>query len=228
MRYTGQRMQRSATLKPSTTQPIRKKVPRRGPRVPQQERSQQLVDAILTAAKQIVAKQGLSALTTSGVARRAGVSIGSLYQYFPSKRAILLELRRRHQDEGRRIFMAEAAALINVPVGPATRRFVEKLFEVHRADPELHRALESEGREHPVNDWERQAMQVVRMYYERHRSELAVTNLDYAAFLVCATTEAITHGAVLERPELLADGKLIDDLVHMLVSYLTTPNPAAK
>jgi AcrR family transcriptional regulator len=199
--------------------PIKKK--RRGPRVPQQERSQQLVEAILTAATLLVRQHGLAALTMSGIARRAGVSVGSLYQYFPSKRTILMELRRRHQEHGKRLFLAEAAALVSTPVPEATRRFVAKMFEVHAADPELHRALEREGREVGVSDWERQAMQIVRIYYERHKHELAVDDLDEAAFLVCATTEAVTHGAVTERPELLRDGRLQESLTRMLLGYLT-------
>jgi len=207
---------------PSISGPsTRKKSRKTERRTPRQERSQQTVEAILTAAKPLVIKHGVEGFTTNGVARLAGVSIGSLYQYFPSKRAILFELRRRHQQAGWQLFMAEAAALMDAPVQVATRRFVEKMFEVHRADPELHRALETEGRKLGFGELERQAIQVVRMYYERHRHELAVSDLDHAAFLVSAATEAITHGAVLERPDLLRDEKLIDGLVRMLLGYLT-------
>jgi AcrR family transcriptional regulator len=197
-------------------------------RVPQQQRSQHLVDSILTAGALLVRERGLGSLTMSSIARRAGVSVGSLYQYFRSKRAILVELRRRHQDEGRRIFLAEALQLANVPVATATQRFVDKMFEVHAQDPELHRALEKEGRDGGVTDWERQAVQIVRAYYEGHRQELIVSDLDEAAFVVCATTEAVTHNAVLERPELLRDGRLAASLTRMLVGYLTGQTSPAK
>jgi hypothetical protein len=59
------------------------------------------------------------------------------------------------------------------------------------------------------------------LYYERHRTELAVTDLDQASFLVAVATEAITHRAVLERPDLLRDDKLVDGIVRMLLGYLT-------
>jgi AcrR family transcriptional regulator len=188
-------------------------------RAPRQERSQQTVDAILAATRQLVAERGVESVTTNAVARRAGVSIGSLYQYFPGKRALIAELRRLHQETGQVIFRAEAVSLFHAPVGDAVRRFVEKMIEVHRAEPRLHRALELEGRG-KLGDWERDALGIIRAYLEHHKHELCVTNLDHAAFVVAATVEAITHGAVLERPDLLGDESLVDGISRMLRCYL--------
>jgi len=66
---------------------------------PQQTRSNELVAAILDAAVQVLAKEGAQRFTTARVAERAGVSVGSLYQYFPNKAAILFRLQ---SDEWRR------------------------------------------------------------------------------------------------------------------------------
>lgn len=70
--------------------------PRKSPR---QRRSTATVDTILEAAARILEANGLDALTTNAVAERAGVSIGSLYQYFPGKAAILAELIRRQRAD---------------------------------------------------------------------------------------------------------------------------------
>ena len=59
---------------------------------PKQARSTELVAAILEAAAQVLAKEGAPRFTTARVAERAGVSVGSLYQYFPNKAAILFRL----------------------------------------------------------------------------------------------------------------------------------------
>lgn len=64
---------------------------------PRQQRATATVEAILEAAARILERDGLDALTTNAVAERAGVSIGSLYQYFPGKPAILAELIRRER-----------------------------------------------------------------------------------------------------------------------------------
>lgn len=60
---------------------------------PQQERSNQLVEAVLQAATQVLAKEGAQRFTTARVAEKAGVAVGSLYQYFPNKAAILFRLQ---------------------------------------------------------------------------------------------------------------------------------------
>ena len=60
---------------------------------PKQARSNELVAAILEAAVQVLAKEGAQRFTTARVAEKAGVSVGSLYQYFPNKAAILFRLQ---------------------------------------------------------------------------------------------------------------------------------------
>lgn len=62
-------------------------------KVPQQARSTELVAAILEAATQVLAKEGATRFTTARVADKAGVSVGSVYQYFPNKAAILFQLQ---------------------------------------------------------------------------------------------------------------------------------------
>ena len=80
--------------------------PRRPPlkprKSPAQERSRATVEAILQAATYILRRRGYAALTTNAIAERAGVNIASLYQYFPNKEAVFVELCRRHAEESRR------------------------------------------------------------------------------------------------------------------------------
>lgn len=66
---------------------------------PKQARSNLLIEAVLDAAVQVLTKEGAQRFTTARVAERAGVSVGSLYQYFPNKAAILFRLQ---SDEWRR------------------------------------------------------------------------------------------------------------------------------
>jgi len=73
--------------------PTPRKVPVSGRKQPQQSRSNDLVMAVLDAAVQVLEAEGASRFTTARVAERAGVSVGSLYQYFPNKAAILFRLQ---------------------------------------------------------------------------------------------------------------------------------------
>lgn len=93
--------------------------PRAEHRAPQQQRSKDRVETILEVALELVVEQGAEALAMRELARRAGVQIGSIYQYFPSKAAILRELARRNLEQVRQL-------LTDV---------VERLFAEHRGRP---------------------------------------------------------------------------------------------
>src|SRR6202789_1422879 len=73
--------------------PVRSPVRRRQPT---QKRAQETVNAILEAVIGLLKRSGVSAITTNSIAEAAGVSIGSVYQYFPNKRAIFIALHKRH------------------------------------------------------------------------------------------------------------------------------------
>lgn len=85
---------------------------------PRQARSNALLAAVLEAAVQVLAEQGARRFTTARVAERAGVSVGSLYQYFPNKAAILFRLQH---DEWRRTSALLAAILEDESVDPLVR-----------------------------------------------------------------------------------------------------------
>lgn len=77
---------------------------------PQQERSQEMVGRILDAARLILTENGTGGLTTIAIGERAGLSVGSLYQYFPNKEAIVLELARRWLAAFRAVMAGQRAA----------------------------------------------------------------------------------------------------------------------
>ena len=91
------------------TSPLR---PRKTPRQP---RSAETVASILEAAAQILETKGFEGFNTNAVARRAGVSIGSLYQYFPGKDALMIALMRRETAQ----FRADAIVALDQPSGVA-------------------------------------------------------------------------------------------------------------
>jgi AcrR family transcriptional regulator len=107
-------------------------------RVPRQARSLATVSFVLDAAAQVFAERGYAA-TTNEIAARAGVSIGSLYQYFADKDALLVGLAERHLDQAQTQLQA---ALADVPPGPdqLVRRVIEVVVELNRPSA-LHTVL---------------------------------------------------------------------------------------
>ena len=200
--------------------------PRTVPRkTPVQARSRATVDAILAATARLLVKQGVDRTLTNQIAEAAGVSIGSLYQYFPSKEALVTALLDQHHDEMRAVLLSELERVRRVPLPDAVRAVIEAMLRAHAVDPALHRVLmEQVPKVRPPaqrRDFEREFLRVVTAYLESRRDELGVDDVELSAFLVVAAVEAVTHGVVLHHPARLADDRLTDELTAMVLGYLT-------
>lgn len=110
-------------------------------KAPRQRRSAHTVEAILEAAALVLEEGGLEGFNTNAVARRAGASIGTLYQYFPSKDALTLALLQR--EEGKYREAATAAAALP-DWREAVRTFIEVSAQQQLARPNLARLLDQE------------------------------------------------------------------------------------
>ena len=178
---------------PGTSHVIETLDPRR---LPRQARSRQTCADILTAAADVLRKDGASAFNTNSIAERAGVSVGSLYQYYPTKEAILATLIR----EMRRAMRADLAEAVvrgeDGDLGLAIRELIEASLGHHLRDPELADALERAEDELPM-DAETDALKgdmaaLVVAVLERHDVDRA----DQAARDLIAICHGLVHAAV--------------------------------
>lgn len=202
----------------------RKKSPPSPRKLPEQDRSRATVDTIVAAAARVLVKNGYDAFTTNRVAEKAGVSIGSLYQYFPNKDALLSELMRRHTIAIEEGIDAMAERAKTAPLPEVVRVAIEHNVRSHLIDPELHRVL-SEVPPLGKLDWEAEFTERmvarVRAAFEARRAEIVVPDIDLAVYVVTHAVEAIVHNAATERFEDLKSGVLAEEVTRMLVGYLT-------
>ena len=192
---------------------------------PRQARARATVDAILAATARIVVKDGYDRASTNRIADAAGVSVGSLYQYFPSKEALILALIERHSDEMLATLESRAAhARPDAPLREVVREVVQAMVDAHRVDPKLHRALMEQvpriGALKRISEIDTRALEMIRAYLELRQAEIRPTNLKLAAFLLASLVEAVTHGAVLLHPEYLVDEQLVDETTEVICRYL--------
>ncbi|MBX3261746.1 MAG: TetR family transcriptional regulator [Labilithrix sp.] len=189
-----------------------------------QERSRATVDALLTATARILVRDGYDRASTNKIAEAAGVSIGSLYQYFPSKEALVAAVLERHVGAMMEVVRASLARVATSPLPEAARELVRVMIEAHRIEPKLHRVLAEQlprvGRMDHVERVEAEALTLVRAYLEARRDEIGVDDLDLASFLAVSCVEAMTHAAVLRRPELLSEPRFVDEVAALVVRYL--------
>ena len=192
-----------------------------------QERSRATVVALIEATARILVREGFEKASTNRIAREAGVSIGSLYQYYPSKEALVAAVIDRHNQQRMQVVRDALAEVAALPVEKAVRRLVAIAIEAHRIDPKLHRVLTEQiprtGRLKNVETFSRETYALVQAYLEAHRHELRAVDPELAAFVCATSIEALTHAMVLHRSDTLSDkaaATLVDEATHLLVRYL--------
>jgi len=196
-------------------------------RKPVQYRSAATVEAIVEAAAQVFARHGYAAGTTNRIAERAGVSIGTLYQYFPNKDAILLALIARHLQEGERMLAPVLTELVEhpPPVRVALERVLRGLLELHRHQPALHRVLFEEApRPRELRDQLERTFDLATAAlasYLASQAEVTVADPRLAAQLVVQSVEAITHGLIIHPRAEIAPEAYAREAATMLERYLT-------
>jgi AcrR family transcriptional regulator len=188
-----------------------------------QARAQATVEVILKATARILVRDGYDRASTNKIAIAAGVSIGSLYQYFPSKEALVAALVDRHMGEMVELVRREIPILVTLPLRPAVERAVRMMVAAHSVDPKLHKVLVEQvprvGRLEHVERVEREMIGLARVYLEAKREEISVTDLDLSAYIMVGMIESLTHAAVLTRPELLGE-PFISEVTKAVVNYL--------
>ena len=192
-----------------------------------QARSRVTVDALVEATARILVREGFDKASTNHIAREAGVSIGSLYQYFPSKEALVVAVIERHKSEMMEILRRTLAAVSELPIEDAMIQLTRMMIEAHRVDPALHRVLVGEiprtGRFVGVDSFDREAYTLIRNYFETRRGEMRQMDLDLATFICVTSAEALTHGAAVHAPEMLAAERVdafTEEVSRLLIRYV--------
>eukprot|EP01035_Chromulina_nebulosa_P034341 gene34341-46061_t len=113
-------------------------------KAPRQQRSRATVDVIVEAAARVLGRRGWARFTTNEIAAVAGVSVGSLYQYFPNKLAIAEAIRQRHLDEVLRVLSAADEQSETLALEQRVGRFIDGVIAAHSIDQALHHVLVDE------------------------------------------------------------------------------------
>jgi AcrR family transcriptional regulator len=210
----------------------RPRSPKSSIRRPKQERSRATVDAILEAASQILRADGLEACGTSAVAKRAGVSVGSLYQYFPNKEAIFEALIDRLMDAHnvRRKEIIETGPAV-LELGAGIQGLIDDLTGIHLLDPDLQAQLQRYeyahglGRLEALDDEMRARVEAA---LRRHADLLRPID-DYGL-----VARVLVHGmvGVIERmvrqdPRMPSQPAVRRELAAFVAGYLAPSNPIA-
>lgn len=206
-------MTRRASLKPTRNQP-------------RQPRSRATVAVILDAAIRVLDREGFEALTTSRVAEVAGVSVGTLYQYFAHRDAIVTALQDRELERTAALLERVLAGASGLSNQELARSVVHELLRLYRAAPALHRVLAARGLQFSTPErvvaFDARSVAVLKAFLGAAGPRIRAANLEAAAFVIYQSVRATMLAYLLESPAGVDDALLSDELTQLIVRYLST------
>jgi AcrR family transcriptional regulator len=200
-----------------------KKMGKRMRRRPTQRRAVETVEAVLDATVRLLKRGGTNGITTNRIAEVAGVSIGSLYQYFPNRGAIFNALHQRHIDQIDRMIQNTVVEHAGVSLRDLIRAIIEAMVKSHAGDPALPELLSREvpHRAGGTVDFAQRLHGVFLLAISARAQELKRRrNLDAVVFVVAHMIDALSHGAALRRPRTLSLSEAQDEAVKAVLAYL--------
>jgi AcrR family transcriptional regulator len=182
---------------------------------PQQARSQATVDAIFDATIQVLLAEGLQRLTTIRVAERAGVSVGTLYQYFPQKQALLFAVLQRHLEKVVSAMETAALSAHCASLSTMVKAVVAAFVKAKTENLDESRALYAVALELDSRDY-------VREVQSRHRValEAMLKTASDAHFDDIPTTTFMFMGALAGPVRSLLEGKPPQSMIRKLRGQL--------
>ena len=203
--------------------PAPKKSPTRPRKKPLQARSREMVETILEASARVFVKHGYSKATTNRIAEAAGISVGSLYQYFPSKDAIAVELLRRYRESLVALVHEHLSGVGADGFEGVVRALIRALLRAEGINPALHRVLIEQvlrtGARAEILGFEEKVEGLLASALRSADGALGVRDADVAAFLLVRSVLGAVHAAVVDRPSVNGPA-LVDELTRMIVRYI--------
>jgi AcrR family transcriptional regulator len=193
-------------------------------RVPRQERSRALVDRILDAARDVLIAHGYDGASTNRIAAAAGISPGSLYQYFPNKDAIAAAVIDRFSDQLSAQVAANVSQRLSQPAPDYVRESIAALLDALDVHPEFLRAVMEQtprlGASSKLLIFEQRISELTVAYLTINRKQSrSDVSFDTATWVLVRMVEHLCVRYILDQPK-ISRAEFIDEVATMALNYL--------
>lgn len=192
---------------------------------PTQVRARSTVEYIIEAAKRVIISEGYEAASTNRIAEIAGVSVGSLYQYFPNKEAILLALVEDTVSMAANRVRTELRGLMDIPLSESMETVIRMVLSTYQENefvllrlfnkiPQLQEhsgELAVELFTHSTN----------LTYLRQHEHEIVATDLETALLFIENAVISNIDVYVGSNPRGLSEDEFVNEMVKLVLNYLT-------
>ncbi|AUM11131.1 TetR/AcrR family transcriptional regulator [Ketobacter alkanivorans] len=194
-------------------------------KIPRQARSKASVDAIIQACRRILVKRGYEALTTNEIARVAGVSVGSLYEYFPGKEAVVAAMVRDMADRYFQTLKSEITAKHNNSYENAMRHWVGLLFNLVQENKRLVQVLVFDVpysfKIIPFDTITTEFFNIVMKGAARSQNQYKLEVTPEILYLISTTTAGTLTGLVFAPSPYVDKERVLDQLANKIAAWMT-------
>ncbi|MBS2013550.1 MAG: TetR/AcrR family transcriptional regulator [Deltaproteobacteria bacterium] len=189
-----------------------------------------MVEAILKAATELVGEGGIHGLTTNHIARRAGVSVGSLYRYFPDKESIIAELDLRYRRAAADTMLLGIAKLssedvdLEAALARILRHFMVPPHETLAVRRMFMRSVPLEWIERGAAEIWSSVVDPVTQAFRRLRPEVSEAELRRRVIVALHAVQGVALASIVWEPEALPGSDAASELARMLAPYLLAPS----
>ena len=187
---------------------------------PTQERSRQTVATILDACSRLLISEGFYAITTDKIAKEAGVSIGSLYQFFGNKESVVQAVVKNLLEEDKRILAEKMRSISPLPAEQRVRAMVEAAFEICRRNSELRAKLTT------IQYYVAEASymtETIRYFQEVVKYNLPVIpgrDMDKVSYVMVNAFIGMVNTMCVDQPDYINDPSILKEMSALLFKFL--------
>lgn len=194
-------------------------------KAPQQKRSREMVNRLLDTTAALLAERGLDNTTTNHVAERAGVSIGSLYQYFPDKEALIEALLERMGSDISKVFRkrAEQVDFNSISLRKVVSFTITFGINIIRNDPLINEIVNNWNRlpiDRLLDPLEHFFLVMAQPYFLNNYLNYPIRNLEAKLYVLINSTLFTAIRYIHQENPLLKEQQLVETLTDMIVNLL--------
>ena len=193
-------------------------------KTPVQKRSQATVDAILDASAQVLRKKGYAKTTTNAIAERAGVSIGSLYEYFPNKEAVFAALKEKLHRSQFDSVIEHLSIDQTTPPEKIIENILAARINASLEQPDVVTVLQEQVPAQVMQTQRQKDFEVfsqtMAAFASAHGHQIRIKNVDVAIPLGIQMIDLTIDHLASQQPELLRDPRTLQELTDMMCRYI--------
>jgi AcrR family transcriptional regulator len=199
-------------------------------KTPKQSRSRSVVEAVLEAAAELMPQHGDDEqVTLNDIAARAGVGVGSLYDYFADRGSVLSGLAAKVTEDNLRAFEDQLEKSLHEPLPVAIRGLVDLMFDTYLGNVRIPRAVlrvaHRVGLMPTIAD-SQNAFASALAASLRQRNDVRKCDLDVVAYVVTNMAMGVIHTSIWSEKQPFTDPQLRETLVHACLRFLTSESPS--